>query len=268
MCLEELRVAASFREKCLKSDRKLHVCYSNYISIKNEIDLEDKNKNHHVDHDYAENIDIPISSLFNQEVIIKSEPHNAEVEYNCQFCIDTFSSVQDLAKHVKKHKKNKSYQCQVCYKLFTQKSHLQRHLLIHTNVKPFSCDICKKSFKQKPHLVRHISLHTGFKPFQCEVCGKKFVTPSDLNKHLVIHLGTRPFQCEICGKSYNNTSDLNKHHAKIHNKNSARLICEICKLKCETKKELNQHMLVHCNSEKIWTKLNINTKNRRSEKDL
>ncbi len=63
--------------------------------------------------------------------------------------------------------KQEPYGCPLCTKSFSSKQELKRHMRVHTGDKPHTCKQCSKSFSQAVHLRIHMRVHTGEKPYSC-----------------------------------------------------------------------------------------------------
>uniref|UniRef100_A0A3B3Y4X5 C2H2-type domain-containing protein n=1 Tax=Poecilia mexicana TaxID=48701 RepID=A0A3B3Y4X5_9TELE len=103
----------------------------------------------------------------------------------------------------------KPFSCDTCGKSFSRIDHLNLHKKRHederplknqASERPFSCETCDKSFSRIDHLKAHKNIHTGERPFCCDTCGKAFSHIGNLSIHKKVHTGERPFSCETCGK--------------------------------------------------------------------
>ena len=76
----------------------------------------------------------------------KIENHNI-----CEICKKTFSSKQNLKRHVKTvHDEVREHKCDICGITFVHKMDLEIHFKrIHKNIKAYKCDYCEKRFGKK-----------------------------------------------------------------------------------------------------------------------
>ena len=76
----------------------------------------------------------------------------------CEFCGNSFSSEQDLKRHIHRvHEGHKDDICESCGKFFSSAQDLKKHIhIIHEGHKDYKCESCGKSFSQAATLKRHI----------------------------------------------------------------------------------------------------------------
>ena len=93
----------------------------------------------------------------------ESTTKKSDLNIQCQFCDEQFSSNKLLKKHMKKHPKAKElrFLCTTCPMRFGQISHLTQHLNTHTEERGFKCEECSHLFKRKGDLKQHMKIHTG-----------------------------------------------------------------------------------------------------------
>ena len=145
---------------------------------------------------------------------------NANVKFQCGFCLKLFSAKRYLKEHEKKkHSEGATlkYDCDICGKKLSGKNELKIHSRIHSGEKPYHCSECNKYFRARSTYTIHLKSHTGTKNAVCEECGKRFIQWGDLRKHMRTHTGERPFQCPSCDRSFARKDYLIKHE-KTHDK--------------------------------------------------
>ena len=82
--------------------------------------------------------------------------------YICDYkgCYQSFSIVQRLQVHLKKHAGIREYVCpfEGCNAAFYEKGNLKTHERMHTGEKPYFCNIlgCQMSFSTMVHLKSHV----------------------------------------------------------------------------------------------------------------
>lgn len=108
---------------------------------------------------------------FNQVEIDKCT--RVEHRFVCCFCIEIFSTVENLKAH---------YVSSHGYKTIEEgKAPQQRKI----------CNICKENFKNSKTLSKHIkSIHHKLKSFICSVCSKKFSRKATLDVRIIIFVAT------------------------------------------------------------------------------
>ena len=97
--------------------------------------------------------------------------------FNCQFCMQTFSRLQHLNRHLEVHDSMfENEKCDLCPKTFDRKDNLKRHVknvhelmvddqivLVKSKKKIPQCEICSISYSKRSSLVRHMNLkHKGY----------------------------------------------------------------------------------------------------------
>ena len=211
----------------------------------------------------------------------KSETNNNE----CKICKETFNSSVVLQTHIMNIHTNLDeirYVCSVCNKAFTTSMVLQTHIMsIHTNHEGIRnmCTVCNKAFNSSNALKKNImTIHTNIDEIKhvCSVCNKAFTTLIVLQKHIMnIHTnfeGTRDV-CTVCNKAFTSPIVLQTHILNNHSEHEEssemtndddsqkttngnkddtitkskdeHTLCNVCKLRCSSKKKLETHMKSH-----------------------
>ena len=76
----------------------------------------------------------------------------------------------------------------------------------------------------------------------CKVCNYAAKFPSYLARHMLCHSGEKSVVCDVCGQRFRTVSEMNMHR-RIHN--PIELTCNTCGFKCQLKKVMDRHILVH-----------------------
>ena len=75
----------------------------------------------------------------------------------------------------------KVYKCDVCNKSYSTKNNLNRHLKKHTGADHYQCDGCDKTFSRHDNMLKHQRLHV----YACTVCTNHFTMPDALEQHML-----------------------------------------------------------------------------------
>ena len=89
-------------------------------------------------------------------------------------------------RHLKTHAE-KIVACSQCDKTFSSKENLQKHVTnVHTenSKKPVHCPKCGKGFISNQVLEGHMNMHLGLKPYKCDLCETSFQNPSNKLAHM------------------------------------------------------------------------------------
>ncbi len=160
----------------------------------------------------------------------------------CSLCGKSFTRLDHLKLHWKRHNGVKDHVCFDCGKTFTRSDAMKGHQRICTGGKPYKCSHCNMRFSQSGTLKIHERTHTGEKSYKCDQCGKCFTQKGIFNDHLKIHTershthviksfahiktlklhqrshsGERLFNCEQCRKTFHRAQNL-KRHLNVHTK--------------------------------------------------
>ncbi|KAI3374396.1 hypothetical protein L3Q82_006227 [Scortum barcoo] len=187
--------------------------------------------------------------------------HTGEKPFQCDICLQRYSTKSNLTVHKKKHSSDapfqkKEHKCPFCSKLHASKKTLAKHVRrFHPDhVQEFltkrkrksegwKCAICLKTFTRRPHLQEHMILHTQDRPFKCSFCDEYFKSRFARLKHQEkYHLG--PFPCEICGRQFNDTGNRKRHIECTHG-GKRKWTCFICGKSVRERTTLREHMRIH-----------------------
>ncbi|XP_028329267.1 zinc finger and BTB domain-containing protein 41 isoform X2 [Gouania willdenowi] len=187
--------------------------------------------------------------------------HTGEKPFQCDICLQRYSTKSNLTVHKKKHASNapiqkKEHKCPFCNKLHASKKTLIKHIRrFHPdNIQEFlsknkrksegwKCSICLKTFTRRPHLQEHMILHTQDRPFKCNFCEEYFKSRFARLKHQEkYHLG--PFPCEICGRQFNDSGNRKRHIECTHG-GKRKWTCFVCGKSVRERTSLREHMRIH-----------------------
>ncbi|XP_054452674.1 zinc finger and BTB domain-containing protein 41 [Anoplopoma fimbria] len=187
--------------------------------------------------------------------------HTGEKPFQCDICLQRYSTKSNLTVHKKKHASDapfqkKEHKCPFCNKLHASKKTLAKHVRrFHPdNIQEFltkkkrksegwKCAICLKTFTRRPHLQEHMILHTQDRPFKCSFCDEYFKSRFARLKHQEkYHLG--PFPCEICGRQFNDTGNRKRHIECTHG-GKRKWTCFVCGKSVRERTTLREHLRIH-----------------------
>ena len=103
----------------------------------------------------------------------------------CPECGKTYKNQMYLKKHIQKNHGNEKL-CQFCHESFITMNKLKHHIYMqHTkdSERPFVCNVCGKGFGRRNNYEEHCRIHTKDKPFQCRVCDYATNSVGNRNKH-------------------------------------------------------------------------------------
>ncbi|XP_026792192.3 zinc finger and BTB domain-containing protein 41 [Pangasianodon hypophthalmus] len=187
--------------------------------------------------------------------------HTREKPFQCDVCLQRYSTKSNLTVHKKKHTadapvQRKDHKCPFCNKLHASRKTLGKHVKrFHPdNMQEFlsmrkkksegwKCDICHKSFTRRPHLEEHMILHSQHRPFKCAYCDDYFKSRFARLKHQEkYHLG--PFPCDICGRQFNDTGNRKRHIECTHG-GKRKWTCFLCGKSVRERTTLREHLRIH-----------------------
>ncbi|KAM3866024.1 zinc finger and BTB domain-containing protein 41 [Diretmus argenteus] len=187
--------------------------------------------------------------------------HTGEKPFQCDICLQRYSTKSNLTVHKKKHASDvpfqkKEHKCPFCNKLHASKKTLAKHVrrfhpdhiqefltMRKRKSEGWKCAICLKTFTRRPHLEEHMILHTQDQPFKCTFCDEYFKSRFARLKHQEkYHLG--PFPCEICGRQFNDTGNRKRHIECTHG-GKRKWTCFVCGKSVRERTTLREHLRIH-----------------------
>lgn len=206
-CLNDLKIAIKFRTRCRNNDiyfrnlsREVEDLLWKTKKFLDECDgaVEEDDTNVKVEDVKCEVVEEYLESDHNEDDfynIIEVDDGNqtteaSEKNFQCSFCSQEFSLVQDLEYHLKvNHTKNisKSFNCNMCEKTFAAHKSLRRHLSsVHGCSDIFKCSDCNSSFESLRMLTIHQNKfhESEGQEFPCSLCEKVFPTRRKVKKHI------------------------------------------------------------------------------------
>ncbi|KAK2860860.1 hypothetical protein Q7C36_005026 [Tachysurus vachellii] len=187
--------------------------------------------------------------------------HTREKPFQCDVCLQRYSTKSNLTVHKKKHTadapvQRKDHKCPFCNKLHASRKTLSKHVkrfhpdhmqeflsMRKRKSEGWKCDICLKSFTRRPHLEEHMILHSQHRPFKCAYCEDYFKSRFARLKHQEkFHLG--PFPCDICGRQFNDTGNRKRHIECTHG-GKRKWTCFLCGKSVRERTTLREHMRIH-----------------------
>ncbi|XP_058800947.1 protein PFC0760c-like isoform X2 [Phymastichus coffea] len=148
--------------------------------------------------------------------------HSAKI-HECPHCIQKFSYVYDLTRHISRCKAKK-FRCEHCNYRANEEHKIRQHKRrVHfsiINESPF-CKKCGKWFNRGDSLKRHEKMHCGVKPgLSCEHCQFKTKTKFSLLRHIQSQHAyiyeNFSFVCDRCNKFYTNMFAYEEHVKNCH----------------------------------------------------
>ena len=157
------------------------------------------------------------------------EAHNTNVHsvYTCFVCLNTFTSRNNMTRHIRIHSGTKPYSCPRCPERFTRKDDVKRHILRHDFNKPFRCALCNMGYTEKTTMKVHFERDHGSNVFfPCSQCSKCYSRENDFQFHKKLHPEFRQFSCNVCIFTGSNSLMYQKH--MLLHENGKTYICTHC----------------------------------------
>ncbi|KAJ3594333.1 hypothetical protein NHX12_003640 [Muraenolepis orangiensis] len=152
----------------------------------------------------------------------------------CPKCDKTFDRAGKYESHTRVHTGEKPFQCDVCLQRYSTNSNLTVHKKKHASDAPaqkkeHKCPFCSKLHASRKTLTKHVR---RFHPDQvqeflamrtkksdgwkCAVCLKTFTRRPHLEEHMILHSQDRPFKCTFCDQHFKSRFARLKHQEKYH----------------------------------------------------
>ncbi|KAK4295712.1 hypothetical protein Pmani_031739 [Petrolisthes manimaculis] len=97
---------------------------------------------------------------------------SGESPYVCGECGDTFTKMNTLLVHKRKHSSERPYSCDQCGAMFAVRASLDYHKLKHSGGEASYwqnvCDVCGDAFTSKDGLMQHQRKHNCTRPYNCD----------------------------------------------------------------------------------------------------
>lgn len=136
------------------------------------------------------------------------------------------------------------FTCLICLSTFTSRNNMKRHIRLHTGVKPYVCHKCPESFSRNDDFKRHLLRHTFQKPFRCAICQIGYSDRSSVRMHMLKeHTSSMNHVCPQCGECYDDTKKF-QEHKKTHLE-FLDYRCSLCAFTGSNALMYNKHMLTH-----------------------
>ena len=165
-----------------------------------------------------------------------------DIEHICRQCAQTFSSSQNLVRHMVTVCKSNIRCCVYCKKEFTDSAIYNAHLRVCRREEHcFTCEKCGHVYQRPQDLKRH-QKQDCMRSLICSVCSKKFYTTSELNAHELIH-SEHKMVCAVCSNQYSTKFELNRH-MKVHTKTDL-FKCSQCDKTFPKKYNYERHLRYH-----------------------
>ena len=152
--------------------------------------------------------------------------------YNCRFCPESFSRINDLTRHCKENHPS----MMTLTKPKNSGSHDRKY-----------CKICSIDFENPSQYRKHYIL-THREPIFCRYCPKSFHSKKMVEKHEKIHTSEKLFECKNCNETFRSVDELRIHSRAVHNtrKKQSALSCTVCAAKFDKLSYLQSHRRTHC----------------------
>ncbi|KAH3855312.1 zinc finger protein 774-like [Dreissena polymorpha] len=160
----------------------------------------------------------------------------------CKKCGETLADVNAFDTHnITSHG---HFTCLICLSTFTSRNNMKRHIRLHTGVKPYRCHKCSESFSRNDDFKRHLLRHTFQKPYRCVACQTGYADRTGVKTHMMKEHGTNVFHaCTICGECFTDARKFQEHR-ETHTE-SQEYRCSLCAFIGSNALMYNKHMLTH-----------------------
>ncbi|XP_070502592.1 zinc finger protein 888-like [Chironomus tepperi] len=208
-----------------------------------------------------------MKSAFSLKEHILTQHRDLEKKFHCNYegCGRSYVTENRLMIHKQFHKYTKQVICPTCGKVQSSKNRLREHIQsVHEKVQKYFCDMCSFSGLLKSRLRAHVRTHIqkeNRRNHPCHICDFVSVCPKYLKRHILdhelaeqgikkeSHIKLEPFICH-CGKVFSYKAALQMHVRCVHDK-VKKNICSICNHAFFHKVDLQNHILVKHNREKL-----------------
>lgn len=183
----------------------------------------------------------------------------------CSYCNASFSSIDNLLKHIKAHKEKERQHCPKCKKTFAYYKSMKSHLMImHSDQGPgFICSECGDRFYYKHYLKRHLKNMHEFVMEKCDLESMKDTENASLNKDkfsisensnvdkycdsvegigIKVQENKKTYACTQCKSIFCRQFDLKMHWDDKHNGKECKHKCSVCIKSFFFEKNLKKHM--------------------------
>lgn len=146
-------------------------------------------------------------------------------------CLKSYDSAKTLKNHNnRQHHYVGSPQCTICLKKYSTIYNLANHMKLHTDKKSpsaFPCTVCGTNYVSKHDLKRHLEAHHNLniiyfkinehlnKIYECSMCNKKYTSYHNFKDHVITHINGK-HKCKLCSAVYSYKSGLYRHKRIKH----------------------------------------------------
>lgn len=166
----------------------------------------------------------------------------------CKKCGETLADVNAFDTHnITSHG---HFTCLICLSTFTSRNNMKRHIRLHTGVKPYRCHKCTESFSRNDDFKRHLLRHTFQKPYRCVACHTGYADRTGVKTHMMKEQGSNVFHaCTICGECFTDVRKFQEHRETHPESQEYR--CSLCAFIGSNALMYNKHMLTHGSQRKF-----------------
>lgn len=152
------------------------------------------------------------NSILENVTLLQEHNMRSHGQFTCLVCLSTFTSRNNMKRHIRLHSGIKPYSCQRCQESFSRNDDFKRHLLKHTFQKPFRCAICKTGYSDRACVKSHMINDHNSKVFHvCPQCGETYIDLQQYQKHKKCHPEFQDYRCSLCSFTGSNALMYNKH---------------------------------------------------------